>query len=163
MTTRARAFFLLKNRIKSENQIMGIRLLLDFLKSDSTALVLKQILHKKKSIFHATTGIPNSSSYCCCPLDDHLQEAGPSFWQPWKGMKNAFLRPFTMRCNVFWVSKNQISMKKKIKIFTFAYGQGRGNWPPPLKVSLTVKYSLFFYALSKPKTPKIRMKRLKLV
>ena len=39
MTTRARAFFLLKNRIKSENQIMGIRLLLDFLKSDSTALV----------------------------------------------------------------------------------------------------------------------------
>ena len=29
--------------------------------------------------FHATTGIPNSSSYCCCPPDHHLQEAGPSF------------------------------------------------------------------------------------
>ena len=28
---------------------------------------------------HATTEIPNSSSYCCCPLDDHLHEAGPSF------------------------------------------------------------------------------------
>ena len=28
-------------------------------------------------------------------------------------------------------AKNQISMKKKIKIFTFAYGQGRGGWPPP--------------------------------
>ena len=26
--------------------------------------------------------------------------------------------------DVFWVSKNQISMEKKIKIFTFAYGQG---------------------------------------
>ena len=22
--------------------------------------------------FHATPGIPNSSSYCCCPLDDYL-------------------------------------------------------------------------------------------
>ena len=39
ISTRARAFYLLKNRIKSENQIMGIRLLLDFLKSDSTTLV----------------------------------------------------------------------------------------------------------------------------
>ena len=38
MTARARAFYLLKNRIKSENRIMGIQLLLDFLKSDSTAL-----------------------------------------------------------------------------------------------------------------------------
>ena len=27
-------------------------------------------------------------------------------------MKNAFLRPFTIKKNVFWVSKNQISMKK---------------------------------------------------
>ena len=35
--------------------------------------------------FHVTTGIPNSSSYCCCPPDDHLQEAGHSFWQPQKG------------------------------------------------------------------------------
>ena len=39
MTTRARAFYLLKNRIKSENRKLGIRLLLDFSKSDSTALV----------------------------------------------------------------------------------------------------------------------------
>ena len=40
MTTRARAFYLLKNRIKSENRKLGIRLLLDFSKSDSIALVL---------------------------------------------------------------------------------------------------------------------------
>ena len=35
MTTRARAFYLLK---KSDKNDLGIRLLLDFLKSDSTAL-----------------------------------------------------------------------------------------------------------------------------
>ena len=40
--------------------------------------VLKRILHMKKSISIPTTGIPNSSSYCCCPPDDRLQEAGPS-------------------------------------------------------------------------------------
>ena len=36
MTTRARAFYLLKNRIKTTYNDLGIRLLLDFLKSDST-------------------------------------------------------------------------------------------------------------------------------
>ena len=34
----------------------------------------------EKVDFHANTGIPNSSSYCCCPPDDHLQEAGPTGW-----------------------------------------------------------------------------------
>ena len=34
---------------------------------------------QEKVNFHVTTGIPNSSSYCCCPPDDHLQEASPSF------------------------------------------------------------------------------------
>ena len=43
MTTRTRAFYLLKNRIKSGNRIMGIQPLLDFLKSDSTALIWTQI------------------------------------------------------------------------------------------------------------------------
>ena len=33
---------------------------------------------QEKVNFHANTGIPNSSSYCCRPPDDHLQEAGPS-------------------------------------------------------------------------------------
>ena len=31
---------------------------------------------EEKVNFHATTGIPNSSSYCRCPSDDHLQEGG---------------------------------------------------------------------------------------
>ena len=42
---------------------------------------------QEKVNFHATIGIPNSTSYCCCPPDDHLQEAGPSLWQPRKGHK----------------------------------------------------------------------------
>ena len=52
---------------------------------------------QKKCNFHPTTGISNSSFYCCCPPDHHLQEAGPSFWQPRQGHENVFLRPFTMR------------------------------------------------------------------
>ena len=40
MTTRARAFYLLKNWIKATRNDLGIRLLLDFLKSDPTALIL---------------------------------------------------------------------------------------------------------------------------
>ena len=32
-----------------------------------------------KANFHPTKGILNSSSYCCCPPDDHLQEACPHF------------------------------------------------------------------------------------
>ena len=33
---------------------------------------------QEKVDFHATTEIPNSSSYCCCPPDDNLQVSGPS-------------------------------------------------------------------------------------
>ena len=81
---------------------------------------------------------------------DHLQEAGPSgwsfattkrawkFWDPSQWDRRCFVR----------VSKNLISMKKWIKMFTFPYGQGRGAWPPPpphppLMVSLAVKYPFF--------------------
>ena len=43
--------------------------------------------------------------------------------------------------------KNQISMKKKIKIFTFAYGQGRGAAPtygqPDRKMSVFLPYDRF--------------------
>ena len=55
--------------------------------------VLKRILNKK-SQFSSNHWNP---SYCCCPPDDHLQEASPSFLQPRKAMKNEFWRPFTMR------------------------------------------------------------------
>ena len=43
MTTRARAYYLLKIRIKTTLNDLGIRLLLDSLKSDSTAVVLTKI------------------------------------------------------------------------------------------------------------------------
>ena len=105
---------------------------------DYDSMCSKKDFTQEKVNFHATTGIPNYSSYCCCPPDDHLQEAGPSGWpsargqslriiickrpappddhlqeagpsrssfargRPLndnheKGMKNAFLRPFTRR------------------------------------------------------------------
>ena len=32
----------------------------------------------EKGNFYPTTGIPDSSSYWCCPPDDNLHEAGPS-------------------------------------------------------------------------------------
>ena len=42
-----------------------------------------------------------------------------------------------------------INEKKWVKIFTFAYSQGRGGWPPPppLAVSLIVKYPFFTTSL----------------
>ena len=52
---------------------------------------------QEKVNFHPTTGIPNSSSYCCCPPDHHVQEAGPSFCQPRKGHEICILRPFRTR------------------------------------------------------------------
>ena len=42
--------------------------------------VLKQILHKKKSISMQLTESPIPLLYCCCPTDDHLQESSPSRW-----------------------------------------------------------------------------------
>ena len=62
-----------------------------------------------------------SSNYCKSPvpLDNHLQEAGPpdDHLQPCKGHE---IYIFETLHDVFWVSKNQISMEKWIKIFTFA-------------------------------------------
>ena len=45
---------------------------------DYDSMCSKKDFTQEKVNFHATTGIPNYSSYCCCPPDDHLQEAGPS-------------------------------------------------------------------------------------
>ena len=40
--------------------------------------------------------------------------------------------------------------KKWVKIFTFSYGQGQGGWPPPpLRVSLAVKYPYFTSRLTR--------------
>ena len=72
------------------------------------------------------------------PPDDHLQEAGPSFWQPRKGHEKCI---FEILHNVFWVSKNQISMKK-IKIFTIAYGLRGIEWKKGLEWDL-ILYEIF--------------------
>ena len=67
----------------------------------------------------------------------------------------AFFSPSTNKKNVFWVSKNHIQWGKSPRFFTNAYGQARGGWPipPPLAVSLIVKYpfSLWTTSLTKKK------------
>ena len=52
--------------------------------------------YTRKVNFHATSGIPNSSSYCCYPPDDHLQEAGLS------GSSFARGRPLITKNCFFW-------------------------------------------------------------
>ena len=61
--------------------------------------------------------------------------------------KMHFWDPSQWNINVFWVSRNQISMKKKDQNVHIAYGQGWGGWAPPsLTVRMTVIYPCFFYA-----------------
>ena len=75
-------------------------------------------------------------------LDHRLQEAGPSFWQLQKGHQKCIFE--TLHNCVLSVKEANFN-GKTIKIFTFVYGQGRGGWsPPPLTVSLTLKYPIFF-------------------
>ena len=94
--------------------------------------VLKRISHKKKSHFHPTTRIPNSSS--CHRMVGQRYSIGV------KDMKNAVLRPLTIRWNVFWVSKIHISMLKMVQNFHICLWWGpMGLPPPPLTVSLTLK------------------------
>ena len=50
-------------------------------------------------------------------------------------MKNAFFSPLTMKRNVFCASKNHIPRGKKVKIFTFAYGQA-GSGDPQIVYNL---------------------------
>ena len=100
------------------------------------------------------------------PLDHHLQEAGPSRWPSArgrslqiiickrlaphfdnhkKGMKNAFFETLHNEIKCVLSVKESNYTEKKIKIFTFVYGQGRGGCPPPpLTVSPTVKYPFFY-------------------
>ena len=91
--------------------------------------------------FYAISGIANSSSYCCCPsfargwpliLTTTKRAWKMHFWDPSQWDKMCFE---CQRIKFQW---------KKIKIFTFAYSQGRGGWPPPLMASLTLKYLFVF-------------------
>ena len=54
---------------------------------------------------------PNDHLQEPVPPDHHLQEAGPSFWQRQKGHEKCIIET--------------LQWKKMIKMFTFAYGQGR--------------------------------------
>ena len=64
--------------------------------------------YTRKVNFHATNGIPNSSSDCCCPPDAHLQEAGPSFWQLRKGHEKCIFETLHNEIKCVLSSKNQI-------------------------------------------------------
>ena len=86
---------------------------------------------QEKVNFHATTGIPNSSSYCCCPPDDHLQEAGPSFWQSRKGYERCIFETLHNEIKCVWVSKYQISMKKDQNFRICLRSGPRWLTPPP--------------------------------
>ena len=59
--------------------------------------------------FHPSTRIPNSS---LLPLLLCHKTVRKQYSRGVKDMEHAFLRPLTIRSNVFWVSKNQNSMEK---------------------------------------------------
>ena len=98
--------------------------------------VLKRILHKKKSIF------VQFLESCISPLTAAAlrmiicKRPATHFDNHEKGMKNAFLRPFTMSI------KESNFTEKMDQNFHICYGQGRGgSWP--LTVRLTLKYPFF--------------------
>ena len=78
------------------------------------------------SVSSFARGRPLRMTICTRPVpsDHHLQEAGPLFWQPQKGHDKCIFETLHDEPKCCWVSTNQISMKIRIKIFTFAYGQG---------------------------------------
>ena len=86
------------------------------------------------------------------PLDHHLQEAGPPFWQPRQGRENCIFETLynEKRC-VLSVKESNINEKNQNFHICFRSGP---SWPtppgpPPLTVSLTIKYP-FFYRLPLP-------------
>ena len=62
-------------------------------------------------------------------------------------MKIAFWSLFTIDKVCFEYQRIKFQCKKWVKIFTFADGQDQLGWPPPLTVSLTIKFP-FFWKLS---------------
>ena len=80
--------------------------LLEFPIPSLTAAALRMIIYKRPFPFGWPFARGRSLRIIIC------KRPAPHFDNHKKGMKNAFLRPFTIKKNVFWVSKNQISMKK---------------------------------------------------
>ena len=71
--------------------------------------------YTRKGQFSSKNWNPQSLLYCCCPLDDHLQEAGPHF-----------------ECQ-------RIKFQWKKKITHLLMARAEGAEPTALTVSLTVK------------------------
>ena len=85
------------------------------------------------------------------PLDHHLQEAGPPFWQPRQGRENCIFETLynEKRC-VLSVKESNINEKKsKFSHLLTVRAEVADPLPPPLTVSLTIKYP-FFYRLPLP-------------
>ena len=75
-------------------------------------------------------GRPLQMTICKRPVSSDHQEAGSSFWQQQKGHEKWLFETLHNEIECVLSVKGSISMKKRIKMFTFAYGQGRGGWPP---------------------------------
>ena len=103
--------------------------------------VLKQILHKKKSIFMQLLESPippltaAALRMIICkrpvPPDHHLQEAGPSFWQPQKGHE---------KC-IFETLHNEIKCVLSIKGSNFMEKMGH---QPDCNLSVFSRLPLFY-------------------
>ena len=89
--------------------------------------VLKQILHKKKSHFHPTTKIPNSSLLFAAALSLNGRIA---VREAQRARKKHFWYPSQWRKMCFEYQRIKFQWKKWVKIFKFDYGKGRGGWPP---------------------------------
>ena len=97
--------------------------------------------YTRKVIFIQLQEFP-TPPYCrCCSVtkqsDSVIAEAP-------KALKMHFWDPSQWDKMCFEYHRAIFHWKKWVTIFTFAYGQGRCGWPPPpLTVSLAVKYPLF--------------------
>ena len=106
---------------------------------------------------------PSGSSFACrhlrmtickmlVPPYHHLQETSPSFWQQRKGHEKCIFEALynEIKCAL---SVKKSNFSEKIKSFTFFFHiclRSGLRWltpPPPLTVSLTVKYPLFLYKM----------------
>ena len=92
--------------------------------------ILARILNKKKSTsMHYLN--PQFLLLLLLPSGDHLQKAGPSFWQPRKGQEKCIFEILHIEIKCVLSVKESNFNEKRIKIFTFAYSQGQGGWPSP--------------------------------
>ena len=98
--------------------------------------------YTRKVIFIQLQEFP-TPPYCRCCSVTKRSDSGIA--EALKALKMHFWDPSQWDKMCFEYHRVIFHWKKWVKIFTFAYGQGRQGWPPrPLMVSLTVKYPGFF-------------------